>query len=451
MGKCNCFDVKMELATDMEKRYLTVNKNGVLQLVGNYEVDVNVAGGGGGGKLAITNVFNPAYHKIAATINGMSYKTYTKLYADILFNLNCDINGLWKAKDTTYLTLSKYSRTRRKFVVLNDKKISDERFKLYCWAVTFSYPNDLDWRYFYTLDDYDSVEELVDADPLIWYSKDLDDLGRAMPCENGYATNIHTLTCNGLYISDYYDMSSNIIRYRKHDVDSYYVSIVGADPVDKWRKDIVWHGEEVPDDYWNKSNFLDWAQTDRALIKRRNHDKQKIVYRSYAEDYPIEPVKLSDCEILLSRDLSVKYFGEDALGKGDLWMRLGDLIEDDLQHITDITLKAPYNSNEILSRLYIIKSPNGHLERNHKDVIYAKRLCSANRRGGNYEVDNKYIDAGIISHLQLGLCSEENVRTGNFKCIQQFGFRMASYYSTARAYNYSEGDLMHVIISRIIH
>ena len=384
------------------------------------------------GSLIITNIYNSPYKSLTNSYNVgnevKEYNTYERLYSDIIFNLNCDSKTLCDIKDNIYVTLSRYAKSRKKYSVFNDVKQSDERLKMYCWVVKNSY-NSVDFSYFYTPYDYNNdVNEMWDNcfDGNNIYTSRLpfpeDRCYGSLGENNNYVTSINQLVYDDRFrLDDYWD-SSKIERYSEGDVDSYYINALSANPIRKWINE--WWDDEMDSLIENeKNNFMEWVSyksfSKRGFVEREGERYDLYGYKTYCGDYPIIPFKLADCEVQIWGDLAEKYF-DDSIDK---WIKLSDMEEEDIKSLKQIIFRFPYNTNEIIARMYINSQCKDFIYRDWSKFIYYDDICSSNRVGGSYDVDVEN-NSPLTIPLILGLCKEEQIKSGNYKDIPQYKFSL---------------------------
>lgn len=436
--------------------------------IGNQTYTIN----GSSTKLQIANVYSSTYKPTKMDIDGDSYDTCEKLYADILINFNTDINTIWKQKDM-FITIAKYSKNKRKFVVLNDEQMHDDRLKMYCWVVRHGHDNPIYWSYFYTDHDFnDSPDELYEYDPIIWTVRNPLPLYRNQPFyddHNNYATSLNQLITFGECVQGFYTRE-NIERYTQGDVDNWFVSMGTKNPIAQWGAE--WWGiteDEADDLIWEeKAYFMDWI-ADKSFTERGKTDvpvgedeegnaiMEEVplyAFRSYCGDYPITPVRIADCQLLMTPKLKEKYYGKDASGMSDVYITIKDLTEEDLPLIDKIVLKLPYNTNYILGRLYTNPKQSNYLYRDWIDGIYVDYLSACNRIGGNKYVRGvEATERGCLKvPLRFGLCTTEQISSGNYKDLPQFTCKL--YVKGDRygnKYDDFEGSVRSVVLPKIMY
>lgn len=420
--------------TPGETNYVEVNRTINITENDTYNVEdydtavVNVKGSGevvsGGGNLSIASVFTKGYtwHHDDDLGHDIGDNTISYLY----FNLTCDVKTAFEKKDTTYFTISRYNQLRKKYCVLNDEQGQDERFKMYCWA----YKNDEDWKrswtYFYTMYDYDDdVQYLFEENPDIW----------AVRCpyvterwdgswwfENNYATNLNQLVNNGFVLDEHFaiDDSESIVRCPEHDIDNYFVSTIGKNPMEKFCEDFGYSEEdfyEIP--YSNaKYDFMYWLEEHSFLWRGNNKetDEDLYAYTTFCDDVPIKPIKLADCYVSLTGELARKYASAKTIY--EVWKKFGDLDEEDLELLENPVFKSPYTGNEILARLYTLDEQWDFWYRSDdwKQKLYTDYLLYAKRRSSSRQIYSIKIDdtGGFSFYLRFGLCNEKQLKSGNY-------------------------------------
>lgn len=421
----------------------------------------------GSGNLQITNVYSSTYKPTTMVVDEDSFNTCEKLYADILINFNTDIKTILQQKDM-YISIAKYSKNKRKFIVLNDEQMHDDRLKMYCWVVKWGEDNPIYWTYFYTTDNFNNrVSELWEYDPTIWTVRN------PLPCYrnyalydeyNNYATALNQLITDGSSVQSYYN-EEDIERYTQGDIDNWFVSMGTKNPIKKWGDE--WWGmteDEADDLIWEeKADFIDWITTYKSFVQRGKKEVQDgdemeevplYAFRSYCGDYPIAPVRIADCQLLMSPKLKEKYYGTDASGMSDVYMSIEDLTEEDLPLIDKIVLKLPYTTNEILGRLYTNPKQENYIYRDWRDGIYVDYLSTCDRVGGSKNVDG--VDSGergcLEVTLRFGLCTSEQIKSGNYKELPQFTCKLyAKGGKNGNKYDYFEGYTRNVVLPKIMY
>lgn len=420
----------------------------------------------------ITNVYSSTYKPTTKIdIDGNSYNTCEKLYADILINFNTDIKTLWQQKDM-YISIAKYSKNKHKFIVLNDEQMHDDRLKMYCWVVKHGEDNPIYWSYFYTTENFNNiVSELRDYNPTIWTVRNPVPMYRNYTYYdeyNNYATSLNQLISNGDCVQDLYN-EDEIERYIQGDIDNWFVSMGTKNPIAKWVSE--WHtsDDEAEDLIWKeKYDFMYWIAEKSFTTRGKtevpvgedewgNEIKEEVplyAFRSYCGDYPITPVRITDCQLLMTPKLKEKFYGKDASGMPDMYITVEDLTEEDLPLIDKIVLKLPYTTNEILGRLYTNPRQENYIYRDWRDGIYVDYLSGCNRIGGSKNVDGiDSSEAGCLEvTLRFGLCTVEQIKSGNYKELPQFTCKL--YVKGGHdGYKYDdyEGSIRSVVLPKIMY
>ena len=387
MGKCNCFDVKMELATDMEKRYLTVNKNGVLQLVGNYEVNVQVPSENIANDLLITDVYHSKEY--LNKLNTQENKIYNHTHPyELQLSFN-DAKLLWEKRNELYLGIYKKSNNAKRFALINDKVIHDERLKLYC----YSYNDGSGDYYFYTPDEW-SLEDLISEDPYVFIHRQLD-LRTLNSSEIDYDN--YAISLNELY--EYDDMSvtdvtggdndpSLLFRHEDKDLDCYYENAVSKRFVDECFEE----GESKIDVLY------------KLLLKSVRHRKGSSggVYNSYySGHFPITPIPLGE---LLVRYMT---FGEQPLC---LWKQLKEFTQEEYDELSEVVVRLPYDEGYIFSRfLRPVTSSALNYEKFNKYVKVEEDIKLVRWGGGESLRTCSYYGA-ISIPIQFSIISADEIK-----------------------------------------
>lgn len=432
---------------------ITITENDIYNVEDYDTAIVNVKGSGGmSGRIEVVNVNSTPYKHINVEDDGGTRDTFKRLNADILFNLNCDVKTLYENKDKLYITLSKYSNRRKKQAVINDVIKSDERLKVYCWVINYDY-DPIEWTYFYTIHNFnDSTNELVDNDPEI--------LVKRLPhysernqgsynYNNNYATCLNELIHDGLYVSDL--NYTEIRRYHEGDIDKYFIGDISANPIEKWRNE-WWENYDDLDAliHDEKSDFFYWL-TDKCIIQRgdANGDTPNYCYKTYVGDYPIYPVKLADCSVIVWGDVLKEYFGDNYSG-AQLYIKLSDLSLKQLEKLPQITLVLPFTTNHIIKRLYSPKEQWDFILRN-PEILDAGLFDNANKIGGNKRLICGTPDTGLKTYFKLGICNEEQLRTNNFRDIPQYVFKLLTFGNDNVVYWFDwNGEWRTAMITKVI-
>lgn len=450
---------------------ITITENDTYNVEDYDTAIVNVKGSGGGGNLQITNVYSSTYKPTKMDIDGDFYDTCEKLYADILINFNTDIKTLWQQKDM-YISIAKYSKNKHKFIVLNDEQMHDDRLKMYCWVVG-QYNNPINWWYFYTTENFNNrVSELYEYNPTMWSVRNPVPMYRNYAfCDedNNYATSLNQLVTNGDCVQDFYS-EEDITRYPQGDIDNWFVSMGTKNPIAKWGDE--WCGiteDEADDLIWEeKEDFIYWIAEKSFTMRGKkevpvgtdewgNEIMEEVplyAFRSYCGDYPITPVRIADCQLLMTPKLKEKYYGKDASGMSDVYITIKDLPEEDLPLIDKIVLKLPYTTNEILGRLYTNPKQENYIYRDWRDGIYVDYLLACDRIGGSKHVIGVSSDElGCLEvTLRFGLCTAEQISAGNYKELPQFTCKLyAKGGHGGNKYDYFEGYVRSVVLPKIMY
>lgn len=429
------------------------------------DYDTAVVNVKGGGNLQITNVYSSTYKPTSMNVNGDGYNTYEKLYADILINFNTDIKTLLQQKDM-YISIAKYSKNKHKFIVLNDEQMHDDRLKMYCWVVKWGEDNPIYWTYFYTTENFNNrVSELCECDSYIWTVRNPIPMYRNNTYYdeyNNYATSLNQLLSNGSFVNDFYNVE-DIERYSQGDIDNWFVSMGTKNPIKKWGEEWWEITEDEADDLiWEeKEDFMYWI-VEKSFVQRGKKEVEEggimtevplYAFRSYCGDYPIAPVRIADCKLLMTPKLKEKYYGKDASGMSDVYMTIEDLTEEDLPLIDKIILKIPYTTNEILGRLYTNPKRENYIYRDWRDGIYVDYLSACNRIGGSKNVSGVSDEAGCLEvTLRFGLCTAEQIKSGNYKELPQFTCKLyAKVGHNSNKYDYYEGSTRSVVLPKIMY
>lgn len=427
---------------------ITITENDTYNVEDYDTAIVNVKGSGGmSGRIEVIKVNNTPYKSIKVEAIGEEKNSFNRLNADILFNLNCDAKTLYENKDKLYVTLSKYSNRRKKQAVINDVIKSDERLKVYCWVMNYNY-DPIDWTYFYTLDNFnDRPDDLFEYDPEILVKRLPHCTERnqgSYNYNNNYATYLNELIKGGLYVSDLAGDKSEIERYPEGDIDKYFVGDISANPIAKWASE-WWSDDEDLDEliYNEKPDFFDWL-SNKCIIERGG-DPQ-YCYTTYVGDYPIYPVKLSDCKVIV--------FGEvlkEMSVKGQQYIKLSDLSLEQLEKLPQITLVLPFTTNHIVGRLYLPRHEYGFSYRN-PEILDAGVYSDSNKIGGTKRWLNAGApDAGLKTYFKLGICNEEQLRTNNFRDIPQYDFKLLTYGNNNVMYWFDwDGEWRTAMITKVI-
>jgi hypothetical protein len=351
----------------------------------------------------------------------LKYEDWKGRYSDIIVTLNLSKQDLLDKMYDLYITISRFKthknftynvdeqdynyRQLSKFSVMNDMRIKTD-MRLYCWRyVTDSglpVEDERRWAYFYTRENYGSVEELLDENPNIglWY-----DCG-----DNpvGYATCFNAVGWNyGYDAQTYYDdyQDGELERYEAGDISEFAnvkeTKNFGYNVADyvtkmqcrKYTKDgqnyffwsASWKAEDdetvyayledgalvsngIPkymDTLSEYTSMTDFVAQGFELVESRpdlNYRAvtdpdmliealQEITFRGYSFggneapywrcywfDYPVMPVMLKDCQVRIHTDVTNQ-------GK---WKNLEELVKsgqtDLLRDDMPLELKLPYDT-----------------------------------------------------------------------------------------------------------
>lgn len=442
--------------TPDETLYPQINKTINITENDTYDIEnydtavVNVKSSGGmSGRIEVIKVNNTPYKPIKVEANGEEKNSFNRLNADILFNLNCDAKTLYENKDKLYVTLSKYSNRRKKQAVINDVIKSDERLKVYCWVMNYN-SDPIDWTYFYTIDNFnDSPYELLDYDPELLVKRLPHRTERnqgSYNYNNNYATYLNELIKGGQYAGNLADDYTEIERYPEGDIDKYFVGDISANPIEKWRNEY----HNIDDDLDElirdeKYDFFCWL-SDNCVISRQSDDGDNYCYTTYVGDYPIYPVKLADCKVIV--------FGEvlkEMSVKGQQYIKLSDLSLEQLEKLPQITLVLPFTTNHIVGRLYLPRDEYGFSYRN-PEILDVGMYNDSNKIGGT----KRWLNAGenngaLKTYFKLGICNEEQLRTNNFRDIPQYDFKLLTYGNNNVMYWFDwDGEWRTAMITKVI-
>jgi hypothetical protein len=408
----------------------------------------------------ITNIYNQAYikHQVRDS-EGNEYTTYKQFYGDIMFNLSHDIKYLWDVKDDFFVTLSRYSRKYKKYTLFNDLKQSDERLKMYCWVIKGGNEDKTFWTYFYTTlnyndDPYQMWEETEYGLNDIYTCRLFyeDDINQSSLCmSNNYVTSINQLIREqNETLNDNYSVEE-IERYIEGDVDSYYVDALSSNPIRKWVVNeygrVGYGGGNAYESYieGNKTSFMDWVSMRSQKLQALLDGEETIFeykFSVYCGDYPIEPVKLSDCYVQIYGEYAKKHFDSG----NTRWIKFSELNKSDLELLEEVVFRLPYNSNYILARLYC---HTDFLYREWNEQIYYEELNGANRIGASYDVDIEERDTSLITNLRLGICNKKQIITNRYRSFQECKFKIISYYNKYLKEDTIAGEKRNVVISNI--
>ena len=423
--------------TPDETLYPQINKTINITENDTYDIEnydtavVNVKGSGGmSGRIEVIKVNNTPYKSINVEANGEEKNSFNRLNADILFNLNCDAKTLYENKDKLYVTLSKYSNRRKKQAVINDVIKSDERLKVYCWVMNYNDDVSIDWTYFYTIDNFnDRPDDLFEYDPEVLVKRLPHCTERnqgSYNYNNNYATYLNELIYGGLYVSDLAGDYTEIERYPEGDIDKYFVGDISANPIAKWASE-WWSDDEDLDEliYNEKPDFFDWL-SNKCIIERGGDGDPQYCYTTYVGDYPIYPVKLADCRVIVWGDVLKEFFDPEHSGIQQ-YIKLSDLSLEQLEKLPQITLVLPFTTNHIVGRLYLPRHEYGFSYRN-PEILDVGMYNDSNKIGGTKRWLNAgESNGGLKTYFKLGICNEEQLRTNNFRDIPQYDFKLLTY------------------------
>ena len=445
--------------TPDETLYPQINKTINITENDTYDIEnydtavVNVKSSSGmSGRVEVIKVNNTPYKPIKVEANGEEKNSFNRLNADILFNLNCDAKTLYENKDKLYVTLSKYSNRRKKQAVINDVIKSDERLKVYCWVMNYDY-DPIDWTYFYTIDNFnDRPNELFEYDPELLVKRLPHCTERnqgSYNYNNNYATYLNELIKGGLYASDLAGDYTEIERYPEGDIDKYFVGDISANPIAKWASE-WWSDDEDLDELIidEKSDFFDWL-SNKCIIERGGEEPQ-YCYTTYVGDYPIYPVKLADCSVIVWGDVLKEFFDHEHSGIQQ-YIKLSDLSLEQLEKLPQITLVLPFTTNHIVGRLYLPRHEYGFSCRN-PEILDVGMYNDSNKIGGTKRLVNAgESNGGLKTYFKLGICNEEQLRTNNFRDIPQYDFKLLTYGNNNVMYWFDwDGEWRTAMITKVI-
>lgn len=422
--------------TPDETLYPQINKTINITENDTYDIEnydtavVNVKSSGGmSGRIEVIKVNNTPYKPIKVEANGEEKNSFNRLNADILFNLNCDAKTLYENKDKLYVTLSKYSNRRKKQAVINDVIKSDERLKVYCWVMNYN-SDPINWTYFYTLDNFnDRPDDLFEYDPEVLVKRLPHCTERnqgSYNYNNNYATYLNELIKGGLFASELAGDYTEIERYPEGDIDKYFVGDISANPIAKWASE-WWSDDEDLDEliYNEKPDFFDWL-SDNCVINRQTDDGVNYCFKTYVGDYPIYPVKLADCSVIVWGDVLKEFFDLEHSGIQQ-YIKLSDLSLEQLEKLTQITLVLPFTTNHIVGRLYLPRHEYSFSYRN-PEILDVDMYNDSNKIGGTKRLVNAgESNGGLKTYFKMGICNEEQLRTNNFRDIPQYDFKLLTY------------------------
>lgn len=376
-------------------------------------------------------------------VTNIPYKfTDGKVDTKLLFNLNCDAKTLYENQDELYVTLSKYSNRIKKQIVLNDMIKSDERLKVYCWVITNNSKHKCDWTYFYTLDDYDDVDELLESDPDIFTKRRphcTERIYGSLGMLNNYINYIDELCYDGVVS----DISGLIERYILGDTDKYFVGNLSKNPIARWKGTDFDESESLTSD--EKYNFFT-SYLSNLIFWRGTHpyyNENIYSFHSYVGDYPIYPVKLADCQVIVYGAIA------DELGfkNSQDQTKLANLTLNQLQRLSQITLILPFKANYIVKRLY---SPQvWDFEFRDPEIINKDVFQGACKIGGNRRL--RYHNwVSFKNYLKLGICNERQLTSNTFRDIPQYDFKLITFDAGPHMkYEYGDSEI-NTLITRVM-
>ncbi len=381
----------------------------------------------------------------------VNFNDWAGLYSEIVITLNLSKQDILDRMYDLYVTVSRFKTNKNlsyqydnggedasqnyrnipKFTVLNDLRQKTDK-KLYCWRfVTDAYypkDNPQRYRYFYTQDNYDSVEALREANPSIglWYnSEDSSGIGT---CFNAIGWFNHGFRAE-MYYQDYFE-EGDIERYEEGDIDSFVnlrdSKFASYNPADyctkmqcrKYTKDgqnyFFWYnrdekiiyayledGERVPNGIPKhfdmlseilKGDISSLEQFGYEFVENRPDLNYRMVndfdmllesleeltfqgrgvgnnkpfeWKCYWFDYPVMPVLLKDCQVRLH--------------EGGEWVKLEEVakspwLQESLEDDIPLELKLPYNTYYLWMRFLAIQkrctygSPENWMEEEGREI-----------------------------------------------------------------------------------
>ena len=427
------------------KNAFEVMKNGDIYVygLGNYDGTNAVIENADGvkGKPLQTAISNNTNRIQVVNVTNLPYKfTDRKVDTKLLFNLNCDAKTLYENQDDFYVTLSKYSNRRKKQIVLNDMIKRDERLKVYCWVIKNNSAYSCDWTYFYTLDDYDDI---VESDPDIFTKRRphcTERLYGSLGMSNNYINYIDELCYDGLTVSD---ASGLIERYITGDTDKYFVGNLSKNPIARWKGTYFDESEQLTSD--EKMNFFTSYLSNLIFWRgtHANYDVDTYSFHSYVGDYPIYPVKLADCEVIVYGAIADELGFKESQGQ----TKLANLTLEQLQRLSQITLILPFKANYIVKRLY---SPQvWDFEFRDPEIINKDIFEGACKIGGNRRlVYHNW--ASFKNYLKLGICNKRQLISNTFKDIPQYDFKLRTFDAGPyMKYTYGDNEI-NTLITRVM-
>lgn len=382
----------------------------------------------------------------------VNYNDWAGLFSEIVVTLNLSKQDILDKMYDLYVTISRFKTNKNlsyqydnggedadqnyrnipKFTVLNDLRQKTD-MRLYCWRFVSdsSYPetNPQRYCYFYTTDNYDSVEALREANPQIglWYNSD-------SPSGIGTCFNAIGWFNHGYYAQMYYEdyhEEGDIERYEEGDIDSFvnlrdskFASYNPADYCTKmqcrkytkdgqnyffWCQDwddrnaeiynktddndnpipnaipvhmdelnYVWNAFDLPSSFEfvenrpdlnyrmvNDFDMLLESLEELTFQGRGVGDNKPFEWKCYWFDYPVMPVLLKDCKVRLH--------------DGGEWVKLEEVARtpwylESLKDDIPLELKLPYNTYYLWMRFLAIQkrctygSPENWMEEEGREI-----------------------------------------------------------------------------------
>lgn len=390
--------------------------------VGDYDgtnaVDTNSEGKKG---KSLQTVLSSSNKIQIVNVTNLPYKfTDRRIDTKLLFNLNCDAKTLYENKDKLYVTLSKYSNRIKKQAVINDIIKSDERLKVYCWVIKNNSKHSQNWTYFYTLNDYGDADELLDSDPGIFTKRRphcTERIHGSLGMLNNYINYIDELCYSGFYVSD---VSGLIERYIPGDTDKYFVGNLSKNPIAQWKGTYFDESEQLTPA--EKSDFFCTYLSNLIFWRGFNefYDADMYSFHSYVGDFPIYPVKLADCEVIVYGDVADEIGIHSSQGQ----TKLANLTLSQLSRLSQITLILPFKANYIVKRLY---SPQvWDFKFRDPEIINQDLFRGACKIGGKRKL-RYYNWVSFKNYLKLGICKESQLKSNTFKDIPQYDFKLITF------------------------
>ena len=430
------------------KNAFEVMKNGDIYVygLGNYDgTNPGIENADGvKGKPLQTAISNNTNRIQVVNVTNLPYKfTDRKVDTKLLFNLNCDAKTLYENQDDFYVTLSKYSNRRKKQIVLNDMIKSDARLRVYCWVIKNGSSERYNWTYFYTLEDYDD-----NVDALLYYDSEIftkrrphctERLSGSLGMSNNYINYIDEL-CSSGYVSD---VSGLIERYIPGDTDKYFVGNLSKNPIAQWKGTYFDESESltISEKYNFFLNYLSNLIFWRGIHK--NYDVDTYSFHSYVGDYPIYPVKLADCQVIVYGAIADELGFNESQGQ----TKLANLTLNQLQRLSQITLILPFKANYIVKRLY---SPQvWDFEFRDPEIINKDIFEGACKIGGNRRLVY-YNWVSFKNYLKLGICNKRQLISNTFKDIPQYDFKLITFDAGPyMKYTYGDNEI-NTLITRVM-